>query len=372
MIVSRIAASAEAILQEFERTKILDLLNRAIDLATNRGELKDNQYAAQAQQIREQASEIMQRDVLKIIPNDIASILIDSAYSAALPFSIAKVLFSGVSQVKTSSMSSSELSIYATAAGTLILELNSMLTAFKKFGIDQMSIPPGSVSLDILVPRSVFNNNAESYNGIIRSFLQVLSAFQEAAGGPKDGLDLVYTSTTDPVLGAAVILAAITPILTFYDKLLDIAKKQIEFRNVIKTLRDSPVSGGLGMENMEQRMREINVRSVQEATEQTLASIVVAQDDAILEGRRSELKNAISLRSHVVINSIANGARLSVTLESLVKLKSDCDEAQLDYSAVAGLISHNKVFERAVEDNLRVLNQHVPLLDGISGEQPQS
>ncbi len=100
---------------------------------------------------------------LRSIRRTFFSFIKDSGYSSALPERIARIVESGFPDSKTAAISSAELSIYIQLANTLVSELGALVTAARKFNIDEITIPADQISFDIIMPRTVFSDRADEF-----------------------------------------------------------------------------------------------------------------------------------------------------------------------------------------------------------------
>lgn len=139
----------------------------------------------------------------------------------------------------------------------------------------------------------------------------------ELLTGSREEIDLVYISTTDPILSCALIPAAAYGILQFYKLLLEIAEKQI---NVFKAVRDLKNSG-LGSDKISSISKEMEgmierevVKAVDVATQRTAASKIDKE-------RKNEIKIQITKQALEITADIASGARIYVSLESQGQLE---------------------------------------------------
>lgn len=360
MIVGRLASVAKAILVEFEESAILPLLEQAINLAATRGNYTDSRYHVDAGAIRDYAESIRDRPTLKHLPADIEKVFFAGRYGSVLPANLASLLLVGVTFDQTSSMSSSELAFYRDTAREFISDLNSMLSTFQNLELDTIDVPEGKVSFDFLIPRSAFENNAPKFIDITAAFSDVISAIQELAGGPPDGAELVYTSTSDPVTGFAVFAVAATPILLFYEKILDVSKKQIDILKTLASFRKFfPGSPMPESEDVHETIRAMTRRTAEEVADEA----VLANTSGISDGRKSELTNAIVIKSSKVMTAITKGARISISIESQLNLDSTLN-SPLALQQVKELMGIIKPLEDEVGEQLRLLNQNVSLLEG--------
>jgi hypothetical protein len=360
VIVGRLAAAARAVVAEFSDSKILSLITHAAQIAAQRTSLTDAQYQQTVSAIQTDARNIINNSKLIDLPSDLKPLFTDGPYGNALPSKLAQTLLLGVTYDKVSSMASAELNLYSEAGARLLGNLNNMLGAFKALSLDDIVVPDGTISFDLLVPRSAFDNRASEFIKINSSFVDILSYIEELAGGDNLGPKLVYTSTTDPVTGFAVIMVAATPILLFYEKILDVAKKQIDLLKAVKSMRDMFPGVSLPQEvSVDDKVKQLTRQGIEEAVSDVVESVGVKVD----ESRKSEITNAIAIRSTTLVTAVANGARVSISLESQLNIEQDFSDNPLDLEKIKSILANTRPLEQTVSDSLKLLDQNVPLLE---------
>jgi hypothetical protein len=365
MIVARVASAAEAILAEFKNTGIMALLDRAINISASRQNIQDQQWPNEATAIRNDAKKIIDGDILRTFPGDMASLLKSSGYSAAFPGNIARVIYNGMTNVKTTTMSSSELQIYQAHANTLQSELGAMLNAFRSLKFDRIKVPEGKISIDILIPRDTAEDDIYYFIKVNNAFAEIISSFEQLVGLPKEPPKLVYSSTTDLVTGLTIAVLALTPFLDFYNKLLDAAKKHIDILQGLKSLRSLPLQIK-GEQDFNEQIEESRKKYIEEAVENAVKKIDPPPTDM---AAAAELSNNINIRSKVIVNAITNGARVGITVESLVSLPQTLNDSGVDYEAIKLLIEANAKLGSSVKESLKLFGEPVPL--ALTDETPK-
>jgi hypothetical protein len=366
--VGRLVAAARAIISEFDKSQVIQLLEQAMALAANRNTLNTTQYNSEYVRLTEASNKIIEHDNFHILPNDISSLFSHSTYGVVSPARLAMIVRSGVKAAKGASMSSAELGEYRDAATVFLNDLRVMIVAFINLKLDEIKVPEGTISLDVMVPRSVFQNKASDYIAITSAFTDIMAYIQELTGGPSGGPDLVYTSTTDPVTALGIVHRALMPMLVYYDKILDVAKKQIELVKTIRTMRELVPGATLqDGRTFDDTVKQVIQKGVAEATTAAIASANSTLD----AGRKSEIANAIELKSSLVVNAVSNGARMNISVESLVKIDTDLEGEAISADMVRELVAHSKALEHTVSDNLRLLDARVPLITNQIGSAPE-
>jgi hypothetical protein len=300
---------------EYNNSQIMNLLAEAVAISTTRPTTPENTYVQQASRIRTRAQQIIAGSIFREYPDELRKFVSDSQYAIALPSRIATVLLNGFPDVKQGAISSGELQIYQTTAQNFLSELNSLQIAFGRFAISELQIPEGLISLDLKIPRGYFGDDSQKYVITLQTFLEIMSYMNELTIGSKSAPILVYTSTTDPVTGIALLPVGIWAFLQLYKLLLEIAEKQISLLKTIKTIRESGI-GGEKTATIEGEIRNIVANDLQQATE----TAVDAAPQKVPQSRVAEIKIAIGKTAPLMLDAVTHGATVNITLESVERM----------------------------------------------------
>lgn len=313
MLAGRLVRAAKDILTEYSEFGIVQFLEEASLLSAQRGQLPENQYIQRATSIRQKAANIIERTRISIYPNNMRKYLKESEYASALPEHIGTILLRGFPDDRNRAISSPEVNIYLQLVNTLRFELGALTTAAEKLGIDEIIVPENEISLDVLIPRSVFGNRSDKFIKMLWHFESVMSYLIELTTGSAGSPTLTYTSTSDPVTGLAMVAGAVWAFLQFYKLALEVAEKQISLFKTVKEFRSSPLSGPTDLEN---QIKAIVDAHLSKAVEAAIASA----PQMVSEDRTNEIKVGISKDARFLVEAIANGARVGITIESLDSL----------------------------------------------------
>jgi len=142
-----------------------------------------------------------------------------------------------------------------------------------------------------------------------------MSYFNELVSGSKEYPLLVYTQTTDPITGLALLPAAAWGTLFLYKLLLELIEKHLSIWKSIKALRASGLDSKLA-DQVEQHVHEITKQEVEGAVSNSIDSV----ERKVPKERVMEIKIGIAKEARISIDTIAQGARMGITIESLPSL----------------------------------------------------
>jgi len=270
MLAERLCFIAEDILKDLQASNVLDLLNQASSLASSRGTMSDQQYAASVQPIRTRASEIRSNSKLLRYPKEIKELIFGSSFASSTPERLADVVLSGLPPSRSLGIASSEFQVYIQRLQQLTVELTALASAGRAFHLQPVTVPDSKISLDVQIPRIAIADETTPFFNVMLRFSRVMTTLSELVTGTAESPILTYTSTTDPVTGFTVVLTTAGAVLLFYKQLLEVAEKQL---NLLKTLRDFRKSGLPAAETVETSLTDMIDKNFEEAVEKTVAKL---------------------------------------------------------------------------------------------------
>lgn len=351
MLTDRLIRAARDILEEYTEFRIIEQLGVASTLSAQRAQLNIQQYTQQARQLREWGQRIINQTKVEKYPDDLRKFLKVSNYSSAFRKYIAEIVITGFLDDKNFAISSSELSLYIQLANTLQSELGALVTAARKFNIEEITIPSNEVSIDVFIPRGVFDNRADGFIDILSRFTRIMSYLIELATGSENSPTLTYTSTSDPVTGLALLGGAAWAFLKFYKLALEVADKQISLLKTVKEFRAFSLSSPA---DLEERVKLIVDGALKQAVDGAVASV----PPKVPEERVNEIRIAINKDARVAVQAIANGVRIGITIESLDKISLISEGVpELTPEEVKEVLREQRALEHQVQQSLVSLGE---------------
>jgi hypothetical protein len=365
MLAGRLIRAAKDILGEYHHFTIDDKLNEASNLSARRGQMPDLEYINQARNLRQWAKSVIDQTKIEKYPSDLLTFLKESQYSSALPERIARIVSQSFPDDKNRAILSPELNLYIQLVRNLLTELSALVTAGQKLNIDEVDIPLDAISLDVIIPRNVFHDKADEFVEALSKFIRIMSYLTELTTGSKDAPTVTYTSASVIVTGLALGYSAAWSFLKLYKLFLEVVEKHLTILKTIKDLRSASLDIK-GDSDLEARAKEFAEKALAQAVEAAVASeaILVPPD------RVNEIKIAIGKDGRFVIDAIANGARIGITIESLdqiPKMSEAVPEATAEQ--IDEIVKKQKLLERRVDQAFAALEGTSPeLLTVSSGE----
>ena len=358
MLSSRLVRIASDITREINEFDVLGLMQSGISIASNRPNLNGQQYNTQRAKLIEQAERISAETVFRSYPLDLLNVISQSELSSILPGNLAKLIIAGFPHDKEAGISSAELQMYANQARTALSQISGLITFANRMGVRAYEPPKDKLALDLKFPRSVFHNSIGPFSEKLSNFNQFMKSVTELATGSRHEIQLLYISTTDPIIAGTFIPAAAWAILKFYKLFLEVAEKQINVWKAIRDLRNS----GLTQEktkSIEEDMREDIRLEIAKAVDEGMKAISSKLD----VGRQNEIKIEITKKAAEITADIASGTRIYVSLESqqdLAMISSSVLEASISETEIQAQLDEQKALEAKL-DSLG-LTENIPEL----------
>lgn len=361
MLAGRLIRAAKDILSEYSRFTISEKLNEASNLSARRGEMNDQQYINQARQLRRWAQTVIEQSKIEMYPSDLLTFLKDSQYSSALPQRVATIVLQSFPDDKNRAILSPELNLYIQQVNNLRHELGALVTAGQKLNVEEVEIPTDAISLDVIMPRNVFNDKADEFVEALEKVVRIMSYLIELTTGSKGSPTVTYTSASAIVTGLALGYGAAWGFLKLYKLLLEVVEKHLTILKTIKDLRSVPLDSK--EDNLEDQAKQLAEKGLSQAVDATVASVTVQ----VPENRVNEIKIAIGKDGRFAIEAIAKGTRIGITIESLdqtPKMSEAVPEATAE--EIDEIIKKQKLLEQRVDQAFAALEGTSPALLTVS------
>lgn len=358
MIVSRLKRIAQDMLNEFSFYQIAELLSEAMSVSAERGNLSDRDYAIRISRIHQKCQTILSDSVIEKYPPHLKAVLQESKYKTITPASISSMLLNGMSGERTLTMSVHEIRPYLNEVNRAKSEFQGAASMVDNLGIVSIKIPEGSISLDLSLPQEIYFSDPERLLKTVQTFLNIGSYVNELLTGTKKAPVLIYSSTSDLILGLGFAISVAWEFLHLYDGFLDVALKHVKLVKSIRELRDHGAGDALS-QTSEQMVRETIEKSVRESISKFVDSI----KSEIPEERKNEIRIAISTIAPVAVDAIVSGVAISITIESLDHLKGHAgDMSELPIEKANEMVDSQRLLEKKAIEIRTSLGEAAPLL----------
>lgn len=315
MQANRMIKVASDFVSDYDTFGVQEILNSAIQLVSS-GRDNSTHYLQVARQIKNKAELVISGSSFNLYPDDLMQVFKQSAYATAMPTRVAKQVINGLPDDPSQAMSSTEFQYILKLASSARRELQSIVSAAKKFHIEPVTIPDDLFSLDVLLPRNTIDNDTAKLVSYLNKYLRTATDFTELVSNERKAPPLVYASTSDPVIAFAMAFSAAAGFLKLYGMVLDQAIKTVSLLQSLKTFREiKPTPPEVNA--LEDRIRKSISIELQNIVEKVVQSMKVQTSNE----RTNELKASITTNLPGLLEATTNGARLNITVESFDRIE---------------------------------------------------
>ncbi|MBE7729847.1 hypothetical protein [Komagataeibacter sp. FXV3] len=315
MIASRLLQIASDFVNDYDKMKVDGLLREAANLCSNRS-ANNIHFANQSNQIRAQADKIIASTRFRSYPKCYLDFLDTTPISASLPSRVARFVKSGITGNPTTTISSNEFNEIANVARAAVAEMRNLVNTLERMNVERLAIPENSLSVEFFLPRTGFDNSVFEYLGLNERVDSIMIALSEFVDNDNHKPELIFTSTTDPIIGFGVSVGAAYGVMRLISGLLDIAKKSIDLFSSIRMLRENSVA------NTAKDMQDVAEALTKKDIEKLVDDIFRSLKSELSDGRKNELRNTVTIHAEALLIVIADGATISLSPESLTRLDS--------------------------------------------------
>lgn len=311
MLANRMIKIAEDIQEDFSQFNIIALLAEAAALSEQRPNLNPQQYRQQIAVVRQKADEIIKKTKFRNYPPDLLDTINESNLRSLLPATVAQLLVDGFPETKDAAISSAELHMFRNEATTALGQINGFLAFAQRLKLQSFDVPLELVALDLKFPRPMFENKLRQFSLKLQNFNEFIKSATELGTGSRGEIELLYLSTTEPLISFIINGGAAWAVLAFYKMLLEVAEKHLSIYLAIKQLKDAGISPE-EIAPISERTKQLMQVEITKGIEAAIARIEPKVDNS----RQNEIKVQITKQAIEISTDIANGARIQVSLEN--------------------------------------------------------
>lgn len=164
MIASQLVSIAQDLQQEYERFGLVDLLQSAIQISSDRPNVNNSTYRDITGSLKDRARAVLEQSVFRTYPLDTLKLLSNSEISSILPSTIANMIIGGFPNRKESAISSAELNMYLVEVKSILNQIAGFLNFNERLGVEKYEIPNEKVGLAIKIPAKFFQIKSSHSN----------------------------------------------------------------------------------------------------------------------------------------------------------------------------------------------------------------
>ena len=306
MLIEDVLSIAKAILQEYDRTNVLLLLQQTSIALALRGTTNEQTYVANSRPIRIKAQAIIDGEPIALKSPRVKEFAEQGMLRGLLPRDIAGVILTLLKPTLSLAGVSSEANDFQNRVGIAKANLLSLVDVSTNLGIRPFAFPSDKAVLLVVIPKELFGSDAGQLGTIIKTVNDFITDVTELAGR-REVPEFRYSGTSDFSFWQLITFENAVKVLQVVKTCLEAARSYIEMRRSIAGFRKSGIERD-SIEKYEHRQNE---------------AIVIALDKQITEalnlahqvepGRPIEVRSAVVNKCTYIANQMER--ELIVTVE---------------------------------------------------------
>lgn len=303
MLVSRVRAVALLIIEEYQKFKVKELLEEAISYCANKTSIADSDFRRGIANLQLKFSKIINETEFNFMDEELKKKIESTKYVSAVSGKIARYMASSLNANKGACISAAEVSLILQSAEEARVSLGAVVEFSGVFDDADDLGDSEKIHIELKFPRRSVGGDFNSLSVALRETSQFFSYIANFASGDSEEVGVVSMSTTEPVVTVAVVVASGLAILKLYDKILDSARRTIDFWSGINTFKvHNEVLRSLNVEDL---IRAETERQVREALSKIKSPLSLAN--------KTECENKIVAKANKVSRLVERGLRIDVS-----------------------------------------------------------
>lgn len=300
MLISKLQSALNLISEEYAEFKVADLLQQARTACLKKDTLQEEKFRSTVADLILAFKNIERKSKYYNISKEIREKIEGTSIVNSATPKIARYMYSSLSTDKLICMSHGEVSLLQSASKDAFDTIKTFVRVADIFVNGDEALFADRIHLDIIMPRTNVGASLDHMSVALRDFSQFIGLVAEYSNGEYEGGEIVSLSTSEPVVTVAVFVASGIALLTLYNKILESAKKTIDF-----------ISAYNAFKIHSEALKGLNVRDLAAAEIERQISVAIDHiKSALPESRKAESKSKIASKAKKIAGIIESGARL--------------------------------------------------------------
>jgi hypothetical protein len=305
LLIEDVLSIANAIIQEYDRTNVIQLLEQTSTVLAYRGTPNEHAYAPNSQPLRIKAQAIIDGESIALKSRRVKEFTEQGMLAGLLPRDIAGVILTLLKPSLSLAGVSSEANDFQNRVAIARASLLNIIDVSTKIGIQPFVFTSDKAVLLIVVPRELFGTDAGQLGTIVKNVNEFISEVTEL-GGKLEVPEFRYSGTSDFSLWQLITFENAVKVLQVVKICFEAAKSYIEMRRSISELRKNGIEKD-SIEKYEQRQNEGIVSSL----DKEIAELFRLSSN-VGPGRQIELRSIVTNKSNYIANKMERGLIITV------------------------------------------------------------
>ncbi len=347
LLIEDVLNIAKAILAEYDRTDVLQLLRQTAAVLAYRGTSNEPAYPQESEALRAKARIIIEDEPIFMESSRVKDFARGEFLEELLPSDIANIVLLLLKPIFTLAGVSSEANDFLNRVANARTYLTQLIDVSAKLGIQPLSFPSDKAALLTRIPQELFTGDAGELTLIIRNVNEFISDVTEMAGH-REIPEFRYASTSEFSFWQLITFDNAVKLLQVIKSCYEAAKSYIDMRRSAAELRKAD-------------LQEEVIKKFEHRTSESIAnSLGTAVDKIFGLAAHLEPGRPVELRSRVVnkANYVANQMELGLTItietreETTIKMLSKASPEQSEED-IKKLIEQNTLLQQQLGTIIR-------------------
>lgn len=343
MLIEDVLNIAEAILAEYDRTGVQQLLQQTAAVLAYRGTSNEPAYPRDSEPLRAKARNIIESEPIFMKSSRVHDFARQGLLEGLLPNDIAHIVLLLLKPTLHLAGVSSEANDFLNRVASVRTNLTQFIDISAKLGIQPIRFPSDKAPFLTRIPEELFTGDASKLTLIIRSVNEFMSDLTEMAGH-REVPEFRYASTSEFYFWQLITFDNAVKILQVIKSCYDAAKSYIDMRRSAVELKKADLPEET-IKNYEHRTSESISNSLETAVDKIFGLAARLEP-----GRPAELRSMVVNKANYVASQMELG--LTITIETreeiTIKMLSKASPEQSEED-IKKLIEQNRLLQQQLD-----------------------
>jgi hypothetical protein len=342
LLIEDVLSIAKAILNEYDRTNVLQLLQQTSAILAYRGTPNEQAYSSASQPLRSRAEAIINEEPVFLKSPRVKEFVERGMLEKLLPSDIANYVLLLLKPSLSLAGVSSEANEFQNRVSIARANLSNLIDVSTKLGIQPLTFPADKAVLLIVIPEKLIGRDAGQLGTIIKNVNEFISEVTELAG-KREVPEFVYSGTSDFTFWQLITFENAVNVLQVVKSCYEAAKAYFEMRQSISDFKKSQIEKD-AIDKYEKRESKAIVDSMEKQLTEVLNLAHQAEP-----GRSVELRSAVVNRCNYIAHQMESGLVITVekSEETMVRLLSEASGYK-DEEKISQLLQQNVELQQQI------------------------
>lgn len=317
MLISKLSKAFDLINREYTEFRVNELLLLARATCAKKDTMQDDKFKSNIIELISSFKSIETNSRYYNIEKEIREKIERTTIRNAVAIIVSKYMSNSLNTDKLICMSHGEINLMINSSINSVNSILNFMRISDDFSDGDDVLYPDKLHIDIVLPRVAMGSNLDHMSVALRDFSQFIGLVAEYSYGEHEGGEIVSLSTTEPVVTVAVFVASGIALLTLYNKILESAKKTLDFIQAYNAFKVHS-----------EALKVVDVKELAAAEIEKQINVAIEHIKSSLpESKKAESKNKITSKARKIAGLIEGGARIRTNALGGVLANGGTEEA---------------------------------------------